>query len=96
VIIDLNLRRVVTSVPIGFGSDSVAYDPELRRIYTTGLMGTLSVIQQDSADAYHVTDSIRLHFNAHTLAIDPMTHELFVGYTGFAFRPRLAVFSPVR
>ena len=70
--------------------------PKFRRIYTTGLMGTLSVIQQDSADVYHARDSIGLHFNAHTLAVDPVTHELFVGYTGFFFQPRLAVFSPIR
>ena len=95
-IFDLSKHRVVTSVPIGFGPDSVAYDPQLRRIYTTGLMGTLSVIQQDTADTYRAVDSIRLHFNAHTLAVDPVTHELFVGYTGFLFQPRLAVFSPVR
>jgi len=41
VIFDLNLRRIVTSVPIGFGTDSAAYDSELHRIYTTGLLGTL-------------------------------------------------------
>jgi YVTN family beta-propeller protein len=96
VIFDLIRRRIIASVPIGIGPDSVAYDAQLHRIYTTGLMGTLSVIQQDTADAYHVSDTIRLHFNAHTLAIDPLTHNLFVGYTGFVFQPKLAVFSPSR
>lgn len=96
VIFDPDRRHTITAVPIGFGPDSVAYDPSLRRIYTTGLMGTLSVIGQDSADAYHVRDTIRLSFNAHTLAIDPVTHSLFVGCTGFGSRPRLAVFSPTR
>ena len=96
VIFDLNLRRTVASIPIGIGPDSVAYDPKLHRIYATGLMGTLSVVQQDTADTYHVSDTIDLHFNAHTLAIDPVTHELFVGYSGFVFQPKLAVFSPLR
>ena len=96
VVFDLKLRRVVTSVPIGFGTDSVAYDSELHRIYTTGLLGRLSVIEQDSADAYRVIDTIGLHFNAHTLVVDPETHRLFVGYTGFVFQPRLAVFSPIQ
>ena len=96
VIFDLNRRRVVTSVSIGFGPDSVAYDPELHRIYTTGRLGRLSIIEQESADAYRVVDTISLHFNAHTLVVDPETHQLFVGYTGFVFQPRLAVFSPIR
>ena len=96
VIFDLNRRRAVGGVPIGFGPDSVAFDPELHRIYTTGLLGRLSIIEQDSADAYRVVDTIGLHFNAHTLVVDPETHELYVGYTGFVFQPRLAVFSPIR
>jgi DNA-binding beta-propeller fold protein YncE len=95
-IFDLNLHRVIATVPIGFGPDSVAYDAELRRIYVTGLAGRLSVVSQDAADAYHVADSINLHFNAHTLAIDPATHRLIVGYASLAIPPRLAVFTPSR
>jgi DNA-binding beta-propeller fold protein YncE len=92
----LDLHRVIASVPVGFGADSVAYDPELHRIYVTGLFGRLSVVNQDTADTYHVVDSTYLHFNAHTLAIDPVTHKLFVGYSSLAIRPRLAVFTPNR
>jgi DNA-binding beta-propeller fold protein YncE len=96
VIFDLNRHRVIASVPVGIGPDSVAYDPELHRIYVTGLVGKLSVMSQTAADTYHVVDSIYLHFNAHTLAIDPVTHRLFVGYASLAIPPRLAVFTPNR
>src|ERR1700730_10470281 len=95
-IFDLDLHRIIASVPVGFGADSVAYDPELRRIYVTGLLGRLSVVNQATSDAYHVVDSMYLHFNAHTLAIDPVTHRLFVGYSSIAIPPRLAVFTPNR
>ncbi|MHB8529853.1 MAG: YncE family protein [Caulobacteraceae bacterium] len=95
-IFDLNRRRIIATVPVGFGPDSVAYDPQLHRIYVTGLAGKLSVVSQDSADTYHVADSINLHFNAHTLAIDPATHRLIVGYASLAIPPRLAVFTPSR
>jgi DNA-binding beta-propeller fold protein YncE len=93
-IFDLNLHRIIASVPVGLGADSVAYDRELHRIYVTGLFGRLSVVNQDTTDTYHVVDSIYLHFNAHTLAIDPVTHRLFVGYASLAIPPRLAVFTP--
>jgi DNA-binding beta-propeller fold protein YncE len=95
-IFDLNLHRIISTVPVGFGPDSVAYDAELHRIYVTGLAGRLSVVNHDAADAYHVADSINLHFNAHTLAIDPATHRLIVGYASLAIPPRLAVFTPNR
>jgi DNA-binding beta-propeller fold protein YncE len=95
-IFDLDLHRVVATVPVGLGPDSVAYDPELHRIYVTGLVGRLSVVNQAAADTYRVVDSIYLHFNAHTLAVDPATHGLFVGYASLAIPPRLAVFTPNR
>jgi DNA-binding beta-propeller fold protein YncE len=95
-IFDLNLHRIIATVPVGFGPDSVTYDPELHRIYVTGLLGRLSVVSQDAANAYHVADSINLHFNAHTLAIDPATHRLIVGYASLVISPRLAVFTPNR
>jgi DNA-binding beta-propeller fold protein YncE len=95
-IFDLGRHRVVASVPVGLGPDSVAYDPELHRIYVTGLFGRLSVVNQAAGDTYHVVDSIYLHFNAHTLAVDPATHRLFVGYASLAIPPRLAVFTPNR
>jgi DNA-binding beta-propeller fold protein YncE len=95
-IFDLNLHRVVGSVPVGFGADSVAYDPTLHRLYVTGLVGPLTVVSQDTPDNYHAVDSISLHLNAHTLAIDPATHRLYVGYASLAIPPRLAVFTALR
>ena len=93
VVFDLDAHRVITSLPIGGGPDSVAYDSELRRIYGTGRSGVLSVIQQDTADSYHALDSIHLHFGAHTLAVDPATHRVYVGYASLVVPARLAVFS---
>lgn len=93
-IFDLNAHRVSASVPVGGGPDSVAFDPELHRIYTAGKAGVLTVIQV-SPDAYEVLDSIKLHYGAHTLAFDPSTHNLFVAYASLLVRPRVAVFAPL-
>jgi DNA-binding beta-propeller fold protein YncE len=95
VIFSLDSDRVIASLPIGGGPDSVGYDAGLRRLYTTGRSGVLSVIQQDSPDAYRRIDQINLHFGAHTLAVDPVTHDVYVGYAGLLVPARLAVFAPV-
>jgi YVTN family beta-propeller protein len=95
VIFSLDSHRVTSSLPIGGGPDSVGFDPGLHRIYTTGKSGVLSVIQQDSADSYRRLDQIRLHYGAHTLAVDPATHALYVGYASLLLPARLAVFAPV-
>jgi YVTN family beta-propeller protein len=93
-IFDLNEHRVVATVPIGKGPDSVAFDPELHRIYTTGKSGVLVVIQQDGPDQYKVLDTVHLHYGAHTLTVDPTTHALYVAYAGLVVNPRIAVFIP--
>jgi len=93
-VFDLNEDRVVATVPIGKGPDSVAFDPELHRIYTTGKSGVLAVIQQDEPNKYKVLDTIHLHYGAHTLTFDPATHALYVAYAGLVVNPRVAVFIP--
>jgi DNA-binding beta-propeller fold protein YncE len=85
-------KTVIATVKIGGGPDSVAYDVALRRLYTAGKSGVLVVIQQETPDAYHVIDTVHLHYGAHTLAVDSDTHRLYVGYAGLIVPPRVAVF----
>jgi DNA-binding beta-propeller fold protein YncE len=93
-IFDLDEHRVVATVPIGMAPDSVAFDPPLHRIYTTGKSGVLIVIQQDGPNGYKILDTVHLHYGAHTLTVDPTTHSLYVGYAGLVVNPRVAVFIP--
>ena len=94
-VFDPDNRRFVADLKIGAHPDSVAYDPGLHRIYTTGRSGVMSVIQQTDPDAYRTLDTVRLHYGAHTLAVDPSTHRLYVGYASFLTRARIAVFDAV-
>ena len=93
-VFDLSEHRVVATIPIGKGPDSVAFDPGLHRIYTTGKSGVLVVIQQEEPNKYRILDTVHLHYGAHTLAVDSRTHVLYVGYAGLIVNPRVAVFIP--
>ena len=95
VVFNLDTHRVTSSLPIGGGPDSVGYDAGLHRLYTTGKSGVLSVIQQDSPDSYRQLDQVRLHYGAHTLAVDPASHAVYVGYASLLLPARVAVFAPV-
>ncbi len=94
-VFDLEQHRVLTSIPVGGGPDSVAYDAQLRRIYVTGRAGDLCVVERDSKGAFATLDTISLHYGAHTLAVDPVSHRLYVGYASLFIAPRIAVFSPL-
>ena len=94
VVFDLESHRVITSLKIGGGPDSVAFDGTFHRIYCAGKAGRLTVIQQDGPNAYRVLDEIHTHYGAHTLAVDPLSHKVFVAYASLFAHPRISVFSP--
>jgi DNA-binding beta-propeller fold protein YncE len=94
-VFDMERHQVIASLKIGGGPDSVAFDPSLRRIYSAGRAGKLTIVQQDAADSYRVLDQIRTHYGAHTLAVDPVSHRVYVAYASLFVRPRVAVFSPL-
>ena len=94
-VFDIEKHQVVTSVPVGGGPDSVAYDAGLHRIYVTGRAGELCVVERDRNGAITTLDKISLHFGAHTLAVDPESHRLYVAYASLFIAPRIAVFSPL-
>ena len=94
-VFDLEQHRVVTSIPVGGGPDSVAYDAGLHRIYVTGRAGELCVVSRDNNGALATLDTIPLHFGAHTLAVDPESHKLYVAYASLFIGPRIAVFSTI-
>ena len=92
-VFSLESHTVTATIDIGAGADSVAYDAQLRRIYTTGRSGVLSTILQEQPDRYRKLDDIALAFGAHTLAVDPLTHRVYVGYVSVLIAPRIAVFD---
>ena len=96
--LDLGAMYLVTArwsvgAAIGREPDSVAYDAALQRIYCAGGLGTLTVVQQDDSDTYRVLQSVSARLAAHTLTIDPESHEVYVAYAGFFAAPRIAVFA---
>jgi YVTN family beta-propeller protein len=93
-VFDLDEHQVVTTLPIGKGPDSVAFDPQLKRIYCTGRAGVLVGVQQIGANEYTVLDSVHLHYGAHTLALDSSTHAVYVACAGLIVSPQVAVFMP--
>jgi len=93
VVVSLEDHRIVAALPIGADPDSVAYDASLKRVYSIGRSGVLFVTRQDGPNRYSVVDSIKLHFAAHTLAIDPASHRVYAAYASLFLPPRLAVFA---
>ncbi len=90
IVLNADTGAVVTVLPIGAGTDGADYDAGLRRVYTANGIGSMTVIQQESADRYRVLENAPTRFGGHSLAVDPATHRIFVAYFG-----SVAVYEPI-
>lgn len=78
VILDASHGRIIKKLPIGEGCDGAAFDPALKNIYTSNGEGTLTVIHEDSKDAFTVTATVKTKKGARTLGLDEQTHQLYL------------------
>jgi DNA-binding beta-propeller fold protein YncE len=83
VVSDYKNGKVITTVPIGRGVDGAGYDPARRDVYTSNLDGTLTVIHQDSPDAYHVVENLQTGQNARNMGLDPASHRIYLSSAKF-------------
>lgn len=109
-VVDATGGRIVAKLPIGRGSDAIAFDPQRRRVFSSnGLDGTVTVYQQRSPDRYEALELVRTLVSGRTMAVDAPTGRLFVAAADTTPNPtpggrprpvpgtlRVLVFEPVR
>lgn len=72
--------NVISTLTTGPGSDSIAYDPARRLIFTAngGGYGSLSVIRQHETDSYAAIQNLPTLKQARTMAVDPSTGLVYL------------------
>ncbi len=84
--LDANTGKIVSTLPIGRGTDGLVYDPETKDIMiSNGEDANLVVIRQQSADEYRVTETVSTRAMARTMAYDPKTKKVYLVTAGFSF-----------
>lgn len=78
VILDASNGKVITSLPIGSGSDGAAFDPGPKRAYSSNGEGTLTVVQEVSPDKFTVLENVTTQPGARTITVDKKTHHIFL------------------
>ena len=78
VAIDLKTGQQLSVVDIASGVDQIAFDPTQKRIYCA-CKGSVSVAEETDDGAKFVKN-VPVHAGAHTLAVDPTTHDVWVCY----------------
>jgi len=78
-VVDSQTGQIIAKVPIGKGSDAVAFDPKRKLIFSSnGKDGNISVIQAKDAQTYVPLPSIKTSISARTLSINPATGRLYL------------------
>jgi YVTN family beta-propeller protein len=84
VMMDSSNGKVVYSVPVGEGVDSTWFDPQTKLAFTSdGGAGTVSVAHEDSAAALKIVQTIKTVRGARTMALDPVTHTIYLAATDY-------------
>lgn len=92
---DYSAGAVLTTVPIGKGVDSAAYDPATREVFASNGDGTLTVMHQDTPDRYRVVQTLATPMGSRNMALDPATHTLYVPSAEFGPAPEGSHRRPV-
>jgi hypothetical protein len=84
VVMNADNGKVLTSMPIGAGTDGAAYDPSTGDIFISsrdsgdGKTGLTNVFHEDSPDKYSKVTDVHTIYGARTLSLDPKTHHVFL------------------
>ncbi len=83
VVTDAVAGKVITTLPIGDRCDGVAFDPGLKRAYSSNGEGTITVVQEIDKDHFKVLENIVTLKGARTIAVDRTTHHLYLPTSEF-------------
>jgi DNA-binding beta-propeller fold protein YncE len=91
-VVDLRGMRVISKHDVGDDPDVLAFDPELGRLYVAAESGTVSVFREQDRGLIHEGDLRIPH--AHTVAVDPATHLVYLPLESVNGRPVLRIMAP--
>ena len=75
---DYQSGKVVATLPIGSGVDGAGYDAASGDAFASNADGTFTVIHQESADQYRVTQTLETPPGSRNMGLDPTNHRVFV------------------
>ena len=91
-VLDLRTMRVIATHSVGDGPDVLAWDPEWRRLYVASEGGGVSAFEADGSVLRSLGEYRAPH--AHSVAVDPATHRVYLPLENMNGHPILRVMVP--
>lgn len=87
VVTNADTGKIVTTLPIGEGSDGVFFDEHRKLIFSSNGSGTITVIAQKDKDDYAVLQTIPTAKGARTITMSKATGTLYLPTANFGIAP---------
>jgi YVTN family beta-propeller protein len=87
VVVNANDGKIITTLPIGSGTDAAGFDPETGYAFSSNGDGTLTVVHEDSPDKFSVVENVPTLRRARTMALDTKTHQVYTVTAEFGPAP---------
>ncbi len=94
IVVDSEKGNIIAQVPIGKRVDGVVFDPELKMAFSSNGEGSITVVQEVSANEFKVVETIKTEPGARTIALDPKTHHVFVSTAQYGETPAATAENP--
>src|SRR5438270_536883 len=94
VVVNADNGKVITTLPIGSGTDAAGFDPETGYAFSSNGEGTLTVVHEDSPDKFSVVENVPTQARARTMALDPRTHQVYLVTAEFGPAPAATAQQP--
>jgi len=92
---DSTTGKIVAQVPVGAGVDSTWFDPATKLAFTSnGESATVTITHEDSPDQLKVVQTLKTVPGARTMALDPVTHTIYLAATDYEPQPASAKSRP--
>ena len=91
---DADSGKVVATPAIGDGPDAAVFDPETKLAFSSNGDGTLTVIKETGKDSYSVAQTVKTARGARTMALDEITHKIYLPTASFGPAPQATADNP--
>ncbi len=94
IILDSEKGNIVAQVPIGKRVDGIVFDPKLKMAFSSNGEGSITVVQEISANEFKVVETIKTEPGARTITMDQKTHHIFVSTAQYGATPEATTENP--
>lgn len=94
IVLNSDNGEIVTKLPIGKRVDGVVFDPVTKRAISSNGEGTITVVEEVSANEFRVVENVQTAVGARTIALDPKTHHVFVSSAQYGEMPAATAENP--